>query len=165
MAKTLVQGLIDGVPTRFLLVDNLEWFRCNSRSLKVGDAVYIRPDGKVYKASAMAPDQMCIGFVIDMDASDTRCTIIVNGLAEGLLQDLTPNTAYYLSLEAGRVTSAPPTGIGQRIQLLGHAVSSTDLLVSPDYRTVVNHSGIPDTPKMMVWNPLTKLYELHELPK
>ena len=40
---------------------------------------------------------------------------------------LTPNAIYYLSTTAGRLTTAPPTTVGQVVQPVGIAVSSVKL--------------------------------------
>jgi hypothetical protein len=158
MPRTVVSGLIGGVPTRFILVDNTEEFRCAPRTVGLGDAVYVRPDGRVAKASAIVPDQVCVGVVLSFD-NPKQCVVLVSGLARELFTNLEVGASYYLAPEAGKITTTPPSKTNHRIQLLGTAVSSTDLLLSVDHRRIINKSA-GTGPKNMVWND--GVIELHE---
>lgn len=160
MAETKVQVVTDGVPTSILLVDNTEEFRCKPKSVSIGDAVYVCPDGRVARASAFVPDQVCIGMVISFE-SPSRCIVLVDGLARDISQGMKPQSPYYLSLEAGKLAPFPPTQPGQRHQFMGYAVTSTDLILRPDHRRILNRCFVGEDPVIMAWEPKSQSYGIY----
>ena len=160
MGQDYVQSLVGGQVKNLLISDNIEEFRYIPRSLKVLDAVFARPDGKVAKASAMLSDQTCIGVVLKLvDQKAGICSVITQGLIKGFATDLKPGASYFLSSDAGKLTLEPPTEEGRRVQFVGIAGSRTDMILMPDLRMFVNLTGGTHR-RQVFWNPQIGRFEL-----
>lgn len=161
MAKGILQvpTIIGGVSVNQTISDNVEEFRYLPRAIDVHDAVYMRR-GVVHRASAMAPDQTCIGVVIRI-VNSQWCQVLTQGIVLSFDKDMTPNTPYFLGLAAGSILTEPPSGLYHRVQHIGIALNPTDLLINPDLRRFVV-TGEPDhTGRLALhWNPKAKQFEL-----
>jgi hypothetical protein len=99
--------------------------------LSAGNLVYISAAGTVFKADANAVDKAAIGFVLASSASGASATVYFEGTITGLT-GLTAGTRYFLSDTAtGGVTATLPTGVGDIVQLVGTAISATELSFEP----------------------------------
>jgi len=160
MAKgpVTVPTLVGGVPVNQTVSDNIEEYRY-VRGVSLHDAVYPMPDGRVAKASAVVPDQTCIGVVVAV--IDHRwCLVLTQGEIENY-GDLTPAAHFYLSPEAGKLTSQPPTRAGRRVQFIGVALNQNDLLITPSMqRVMVVGEPCEDGRFAVHWNPAAAQFEL-----
>jgi hypothetical protein len=151
---------VRGVPTNQEVFDNVEEFRFLPRGLQVRDAVYARGDGRALRASALVLDQICVGVVTGL-IDQTWCRVLLHGVVEGFGTGLVPNTPYFLSPDAGKLTTTPPSTIGCRVQQVGLAINSTDLLISPDLRRmVVVAEPAADGRYAVRWNPAKAQFDL-----
>lgn len=92
-------------------------------------------DGKVWRASAGIGGQLC-----DVLA---EAAVSANAQADFLLFGVVTNTGWawdtdadkttlYLGVSPGTFTQTAPTDSGQRVQIVGRVVSSTQMLFKPD---------------------------------
>ena len=106
-----------------------------------GDIVYIKSDGKLWKADQSSagkfPAQYMSTATISANATGVFCR---NGIASNASWTWTVGSAnpIYLSTTGG-MTQTAPSSTGNVIQVLGHALSATliDFNPSPDYITHV----------------------------
>lgn len=156
-----VTTFIGGVPSYLTIADNIEDFKYTPRTISLFDAVYYRQDGKVAKASAFVLDQTCIGLVIGVNPTSQTCQVLTQGLVAGFGSDLTPQASYYLSDDAGKLTTNPITRTGTRVQFIGTALNKTDMLLNPDLqRHVLVGQPRPGGRYDVSWNPLLNQFEL-----
>lgn len=100
-------------------------------ALSAGNLVYISAAGTVFKADANAVDKAAIGFVLASSASGASATVYFEGTITGLT-GLTAGTRYFLSDTAtGGTTTTIPTNPGDIVQLVGTAISATELSFEP----------------------------------
>ncbi len=160
MAKGPVQvaTLVGGIPTQQTISDNIEVFGY-FRRIAVFDAVCASPDRKVARASARHPET-CIGIMVRF-LPRRHCEVLTQGVIENFDPDgrLDPNADYFLGAEPGTLTTEPPSDAGQRVQFIGLALNSTDLLILPEMRRFVNTTS-GKGPKNVVWSPTRKQFEL-----
>lgn len=121
---------------RVTSADNVETLSNSSGAVSVGDAVYLSAANTVAKASASTTGQPVYGLVYEV-VNATTCVVITRGIFPSWSTSLTPGQVYYLSETAGALQTTPVLGTSKLAQLVGTAVSSTDLWVDP-----VNMSAI-----------------------
>jgi len=127
IVSTGTDGLIDPsfIPGGEVIV------REASEALDGGDFVNVFDDAgaaKVRKADASAFSTRAIGFVKDNAASGANARIFGEGILGGL-SGLTIGTPQFLSLNSGEVTETPPTGTAEIWQMVGYAISATEIMV------------------------------------
>jgi hypothetical protein len=99
------------------------------QQLKLGDIVYLKDDGKFWRASnaaqsTSAPElRMALG---NMDEDDTGSFMMMGVVT---LSALTAGAAYYLGT-GGEMTATRPTASGVTVRYIGTALSSTVFLVN-----------------------------------
>lgn len=100
-----------------------------SETLAAGDIVsfHVSTGDKVRKADATAAGKEVHGFVLAGFASAASATVYLGGTLTGL-SGLTIGTRYYLSASSpGAVTATPPSTAGNIVQLVGIAISATEI--------------------------------------
>lgn len=100
-----------------------------SEALDARDFVNIWDDlgtAKARKADASAASTRAHGIVVDSFLSGANATIISEGKVGGFT-GLTMGEPVFLSLTAGEITQTPPTAAGEIWQVLGHAISATEI--------------------------------------
>lgn len=99
-----------------------------SEALSAGDFVNIwnSTGVKVRKADATTSGKEANGFVLASVSSSANATVYFEGQNTSLTS-LTVGDNYYLGTTAGLVTTTPPSGSGNVIQLLGVAISATTI--------------------------------------
>lgn len=103
-----------------------------------GDICYIKSDGKMWKADANASGKFPAQFMAaSIIAADATGIFFVKGIARNDAWTLTLGGALYLSTTAGGITQTAPSSTNDCIQVLGFALSATNILFnpSPDYIT------------------------------
>lgn len=101
--------------------------------LAIGDLVYFRPDGTIGLARASAPelDKTAVGYATEVTAIGIFTDVRFDGIIEGL-SGLTVGSRYYLdAANDGKLTITPPDGAGEIAQVVGWAISTTQLLFRP----------------------------------
>lgn len=100
-------------------------------ALSAGNVVYISGTGTVLKADANAVAKAAVGYVTASAANGAAVTVFFEGTITGLT-GLTPGATYFLSDTAtGGVTLTIPTNAGDIVQVVGYAVSATELTFEP----------------------------------
>lgn len=100
-------------------------------SLSAGNLVYISGTGTVLKADANAVAKAAVGYVTSSAANGAAVTVFFEGTISGLT-GLTPGATYFLSDTAtGGVTLTIPTSAGDIVQVVGYAVSATEITFEP----------------------------------
>lgn len=110
-----------------------------SESLDALDLVNVWDDSgtpKVRKADATDDTKPAHGFVVEDVAGasfgpgDSVRVFYTGNVLRGLV-GLVPNQPYFLSETAGEITATPVTGTGKILQVVGYAISTTDLMFEP----------------------------------
>jgi len=107
-----------------------------SAEVKIGNAfeaitakqlVYFKADGTVAKASAAAGGHKAQGWAANSASIGQPVTVNQEGTIGGL-SGLTPEATQFLSAStAGAYTETAPTGAGELLQVVGIALSATEL--------------------------------------
>lgn len=71
-----------------------------------------------------------VGVVVFM-ASPTSCLLVYKGEMDGFV-GLVPTATYYLDIVAGKITTTPPSAVGNVLQRIGWARNTTTLVVEID---------------------------------
>ena len=98
-----------------------------SEALAAGDLVNIWNDAgtaKVRKADGSTTGKYAMGYVKAAVSSGASATVYADGTNDGLT-GITPGPLWLSATVPGGVTSTPPSGGGQTVQLVGWGVSST----------------------------------------
>lgn len=96
-------------------------------ALSAGDAVYLKSDGKAYKAKADGMKQPCIGLVKADAAAGAQVSIRREGDFTDSSWSWTAGGNVYLSpSSAGELTQTKPA---RNVQLIGYALSSTCVII------------------------------------
>lgn len=109
-----------------------------SEGLAANDVVSFWDDTgtlKVRKADASDATKPAHGYVKASVESAANATVYCNGFLPGT--GLTKGAKYFLSEDAGLVTTTPPTTSGAIVQSIGSAVSATQIKFDPDDMFVV----------------------------
>lgn len=137
MAVDTYLKIVNGVGTITITADNVETYSNAADAVSVNDAVALSASSTVARASASSFDT-AIGLVLKV-MNSTSCIIITHGVIEGFSTGMSVGDLYYLD-EAGALSSSLPTG---RRQIMGYAVSGTDLMVMPHLpETELHGNGI-----------------------
>lgn len=105
-----------------------------SEALAAGDFVNVwaSAGAKARKADASVAGKEATHFVLTSFASGAVATLYRISQTNTALTGMTPGTKQYLSpTTAGQRTETVPSGAGQVIQLLGVAISATELVFQP----------------------------------
>jgi hypothetical protein len=130
-----------GQLVRVTSADNVETLANASGEVAVGDAVYLASAGTVAKASASTTGQPVYGIVYEV-VSATSCVVLTQGIFPAWSVGMTAGQAYYLAETAGALQTTPVLASGKLAQLVGYAVSATDLMVQPtNVRAVGTSAG------------------------
>jgi hypothetical protein len=105
-----------------------------SEALAAGDLINIHNSTgpRVRKADAATAGKEAHGFVLQAVASGANATVypeenVISGLA-----GLTPGARQFLSATAGARTEAAPSTAGQVAQIIGVALSATEIMFRPE---------------------------------
>lgn len=101
-----------------------------SETLAAGDLVNLWNDGgtvKARKADASSSGKEADGFVTGAVTSGNPAEVILDGTIPGL-SGLTPGALYFLDTTAGGVSATAPSGLGNLVQQVGKAKSTTELI-------------------------------------
>lgn len=109
-------------------------------TVAAGDLIYLDGTSQVFKADANDPAKQAAGYVLSgITASATGDVFFGSGINTGM-SGLTPGAQYFLSeVTPGGVVlvGALPTGSGDIVQPVGHAIDATTLSFEPQRATVL----------------------------
>ena len=101
-------------------------------SLVPGNIVYLKSDGKVWKADANAAGAYpAIGIALETLGANASGKVLLFGLFLDASFAWTVGGTVYLSTTAGAMTQTAPSATDEVIQVLGVAVSATLLMFNP----------------------------------
>lgn len=110
-------------------------------TLAVGNAVYLKNDGKVWKADADAVSTMpCMGIIIRAGVADNEAPVLIWGFMRDDTWDWTfggGDGRVYVDTTAGALVQPAPSGSGDQVQTVGIAFSADVLRVNPSDVLVV----------------------------
>lgn len=104
----------------------------SSENLAAGALVNIWNDGgtpKVRNADADSPAKEANGFVLAGVTAPAAATVYFNGTISGLSGMVAGDM--FLSATAGQATATPPSTTGQIVQVIGRAISATEIAFNP----------------------------------
>lgn len=105
-----------------------------SSGVTLGNAVYITSAGQIARADADSTTTMpAIGIALETKTS-AACQVLI----WGYMRDNTwnwvdggVNGLIYVSNTTGAMTQTPPSGVGDQVQVIGHAIGADYILVMP----------------------------------
>ena len=103
-------------------------FGGTASTLPLNTPVAIGPDGTLVAARADTPTTNLpfVGFLVDAETNDVR----TSGLWTDSTAPFTAGATYYVGT-AGGITATPPGSVGLGVQVVGKAISSTQLFIQP----------------------------------
>ena len=105
-----------------------------SENLSAGALVNVWDNGGVASlrnADNSSPAKQADGFVLTATLSGTKGVVGGPGQLDYVLSGLTPGLTYFLGT-VGAITSVVPTGVGVTVQVVGKALSGTELWFLPE---------------------------------
>lgn len=106
-----------------------------SEDLAAGDLINLWNDSgtlRARKADATSAGKDADGFTLSAVTSGQNATIWAEEAVISGLTGLTPGARYFLSTTAGAATDTAPSGSGNVAQVIGKALSATEILFRPD---------------------------------
>jgi len=93
------------------------------------DALYLKSDGKWYKAQADGSKQPCLGIAMESGAADDQIRVFrVGKVTNSGWSWTTPGNPLYLSpTTAGEITETKPSS---NVQVVGYVLSSTEIILT-----------------------------------
>jgi hypothetical protein len=109
--------------------------RTETASEAIGDGCFLNyhssGGAKVRKANATDNTKPCRAYAPAAIANGDPGAVQLPGSVIAGLAGLTPGADYFLDTAAGAITLAAPSGAGNLVQLVGFAVSATELFFNP----------------------------------
>jgi len=103
----------------------------------VGDALYLKADGKWWKADASAAVTMPTeAIALDDKSADELCKLLLYGFLRDNSWSYTVGGLLYVSITAGSPTQTRPSGAGEQVQVIGFAYAATIIFFNPSYELV-----------------------------
>lgn len=101
-----------------------------TETIAYGEVVSIYNSSGAVGRKANATDNTKIGHGICIIGGTTNGLIVCSGIVKAL-SGLTPGAIYYLSTTGGAITVTKPATVGNIVQPIGVAISTTELYVNP----------------------------------
>ena len=103
-------------------------------NIPVCSLVYVKPNGNIELASAVAEGKEALGIVITATASGAQAKVNLIGSLISGFTGLVPGAFYYMSNTPGAIVNfaGAPTTVGNVFMKVGTAVSTTTLVFSPE---------------------------------
>lgn len=106
-------------------------------AVSIGDILYMKNDGKWWKADADAATTMPgAGLAMEAETANQDCTILLFGFFRDDSWTYTAGGIIYVSITPGPPTQISPSGSGDQVQVLGIAITATVILFNPSYELV-----------------------------
>jgi len=115
----------------FFIVDTV------GESVSVGDVLYMKSDGKWWKADADAATTMPgAGLAMEAKSADEDCKILLYGFFRDDSWAWTVGGLLYVSTTPGPPTQTAPSGTGDQVQVIGIAITADIILFAPSFELV-----------------------------
>ena len=109
-------------------------------TLAIGDACYLKSDGKMWKADANGTSTYpSIGIALAAIEADATGDFLFYGFFRDDSYDNTVGGNLYLSATAGAITQTAPTTTGDQVQVLGVATHADRIFLNPQL-VLVEHA-------------------------
>lgn len=106
-------------------------------TLTKGDVVYVKSDGKVYKADADGSSTYPALFLVDQNVdSGADVQLLGVGMMKDSDWDFTIGGILYLSTTPGSMTQTAPTSSSDRVQVLGVALAANIVYFNPSLNLI-----------------------------
>jgi len=106
-------------------------------NLVFGDAVYMKADGKAWKADADAAATMPIfGIAVATINAEATGEVLTRGWIRDDSWSLTAGGIVYASVTAGAISGTAPVGAGDQVQVIGVAMTTASFLLNPSFELV-----------------------------
>lgn len=127
------------VPGSDLTVSGITIALTAGESVAFGDPVYVKSDGKVWKADAdTATTFPAVGLATATAAANASVVVLLHGVARNDAWAWTVGGIVYLSTTSG-LTQTQPSATDNAIQVIGVATAATRLYVKPEL-TYITHT-------------------------
>jgi len=100
-------------------------------SVGFGSLLHIDTDGHLIEADANITTAIPCQFMAGESGTGIK-TVLVTGIARNDSWDWTPGGAMYVSTTAGTMTQTAPSTTGDRVQIVGYAITADTVLFNPD---------------------------------
>lgn len=137
---TIAQGILVTAPTTNQTASGIKTTLTAGEALTFGSMVYMKNDGKVWKASASGiTTTPVIGMCLNTVSANGSAIILLSGRAYNSSWSLgTGGNEIYLTTGAGGFSISAPSGItGYVVQVLGVVLSSTTIYFNPSLNQTV----------------------------
>jgi len=137
---TIAQGILVTAPGTNQTASGIKTTLTAGETLVFGNMVYMKNDGKVWKAAASGISTTpVIGMCLNSVSANGTATILLCGRAYNSSWSLgTGGNEIYLTTSAGGFSTTPPSGVtGYVVQVLGVVLSSTTIYFNPSLNQTV----------------------------
>lgn len=106
-------------------------------NVSAGNGLYLKDDGKWYKANASFEATMpAEALAVKSASADENCSMILIGTHVNAAWTWTIGGLLYVSTTAGLLTQERPSGTGKQVQIVGFALEATEIFFNPSYELV-----------------------------
>lgn len=137
---TIAQGVLVTAPTTNQTASGIKTTLTAGEALTFGSMVYMKNDGKVWKAAASGTSTTpVIGMCLNTVSANGSAIILLSGRAYNSSWSLgTGGNEIYLTASAGGFSISAPSGVtGYVVQVLGVVLSSTTIYFNPSLNQTV----------------------------
>jgi len=137
---TVAQGILVTAPGTNQTASGIKTTLTAGEALVFGNMVYMKNDGKVWKAAASGISTTpVIGMCLNSVSANGTATILLCGRAYNSSWSLgTGGSEIYLTTSAGGFSTTPPSGVtGYVVQVLGVVLSATTIYFNPSLNQTV----------------------------
>lgn len=129
----ILKGLTSDHPVSGLLVE----ITTAGEDLVLGDAVYMKSDGKMWKSDAdLATTMPVMALAAETIATDALGQFLLQGFMYKEAWDWTIGGIIYASVTPGALSQTAPGGSGDQVQVVGIAMSADIIYFNPSYELV-----------------------------
>ena len=116
---------------------SLAWYiedKTAGENLTAGNLVYLKTDGKWWKtdADAEATTKGLLGLAMDTKTAGQAVKVLIFGKVTNASWSWDSGEALYVSTAPGAISDGGPSGSGDQVRKIGHALSSTMIIFNPD---------------------------------
>lgn len=103
----------------------------------VGEIVEVNASGLIIQSSSANASFLAIGIALNSGGSSGTCNILTNGVYRNTSWSWAEGEPVYVT-SSGGVSQTAPTTSGHKVQIIGIALSTTAILIRPDFTKVIN---------------------------
>jgi len=103
-------------------------------SVTIGQALYMKGDGKLWKSDANSTSTMpCVAIALGSISADVAGNVLKIGFIRDDTWNWTVGGLVFASWTTGGLTQTRPDGTGSQVQIVGYAVSADVIYFNPSY--------------------------------